>query len=309
MISLVFSCWNWKVFSALRHLHSALLNTSTPLLHHLPVTESIVRYLQKSFRLKTSANQIKGQVLSDYKSWMNEDYRGGRKSIRLTYWSRKERYVLPSSERSARERSLSLNKTASYRWTVHPHHFFFPLCSGALRPQALVALCGVSGSDYCQRQLLDWVGKQPIYISPQMIILIILIDLYAIYSVYVLFLFYQPALRSRTCSPQGTIKCILSYLYNKKTWDALALFLFALENSCSGWFGLIAPRWRLLSALSNEQAWQCKIPCHYDECLRTARSVCCIKTAPLCQTNVYSKLSSLSSSSCKVTDATNLPIT
>lgn len=152
--------------------------------------------------------------------------------------------------------------------------FLYLLCSGALRPPALVALCGISGSHYCQRQLLDWVGKQPISVSPS----------------------------------SWTIQLKTSN-NNQRIWDTLALLLFTPENCCSGWFGLIAPRWRLLSALSNEQAWQYKIPCHYDECLCTARSVCCIKTAPLCQTNVYSKLRSLSSFPCKVTDTTNLPIT
>lgn len=43
---------------------------------------------------------------------------------------------------------------------------FYLRSSGALCSQTLVALCGVSGSHHCQRELLDRVGKQPNFVSP-----------------------------------------------------------------------------------------------------------------------------------------------
>lgn len=71
--------------------------------------------------------------------------------------------MLPSSGRSVQSHAgwTTKRKGGGHR----SDQTFQPLSSGALCAQTLVALCGVSGSHHCQRQLLDRHGKNPPYVK------------------------------------------------------------------------------------------------------------------------------------------------
>lgn len=135
----------------------------------------------------TSANQIRRRLisllLSGSRPQTNQDCCGGRginkHSFFFFFFNRPivwmderltaegERFMLPSSGyvqscissylgrwKKEWELSLTLPLLISL-WRL------YLLCTGALCPQALVALCRVSGSYHRQCQLLDWAGKQP----------------------------------------------------------------------------------------------------------------------------------------------------
>lgn len=55
---------------------------------------------------------------------------------------------------------------AAIQWMICAVMLLLFLCIGALCPQTLVALCGVSGSRHRQCQLLDWAGKHPHRVVP-----------------------------------------------------------------------------------------------------------------------------------------------
>lgn len=131
----------------------------------------------------TSANQIKRRLisllLSGSRPQTNQDCCGGRGINKHSFfffntpvvWMDERltaeggRFMLPSSGyvvyflvfRKMKEKEWELSLTLPLLISLWR---LYLLCTGALCPQALVALCRVSGSYHRQCQLLDWAGKQ-----------------------------------------------------------------------------------------------------------------------------------------------------